>query len=397
MRWTVVALLPLAGLASCFFTGIEVTDSPLGATSKAASTSATASSSSGAGGMACMHASWPTPPDKDDPGPNDVDFVAAIRKIYIGEDNLKDGATVGYDLDKTCTCKGDGVSCLEPKGTTEKDHCDGPNGIDNYGAHLFYDASLFSTKLSSAKLSENANAGSWSVLIRVKDYNGKSNDSQVTVSLYPSPGYNQQTCVPMTQGPKWDGSDYWPVDIISLDKGNGPGSNGGEGCPGPITGYSYDNPIYVDKQGYVSAGTLVANLPESQLVISSQGTTIGIHLTAGFLTGNIEMGPFGYRIVKGMLTGRWKLGDVFKVIGAFTVGNSQLCTNNALYGTFKTAVCKAPDITASIGGPTTPCDAVSFATQFETETAHLGTVYKGAPMMSGCTPATDPANDSCSK
>ncbi|MBM4373714.1 MAG: hypothetical protein FJ095_01425 [Deltaproteobacteria bacterium] len=355
----------------------------------------------GTGGGSCVSARWPGAPAADDPSiGSDLDLVFAVRTIDIGEsqtDLNSVGPKVGYDLDGVCTGLGDPSSCLVPSGADPGDYKDGPGGIDNRTAKLFASAKTFNASFSSQNFSEGANDGSWSLLVRVSKYNGTKNDGKVTVALYPSPGIGDEACAPDDTKPLWNGSDAWPVDANALGKSNsGPGSDGGMGvCSKGVPGYSYDAPKYVDTNAYVADGIFVANLPGAALTVSNFKAGTLVKLTAGFITGTIVVGPNGYRISEGVFTGRWTATDMFL---AFSTGLSEgqaLCTTNPVYQLIRTAVCSARDIAGSLGGPTTPCDAVSFALRFEAEPAKLGAVLEVPLPMSGCTKDTNPAFDMC--
>jgi hypothetical protein len=392
-------------VASCFVPGFEVVDiDPVGPSSASQAGAGGLGGAGGAGGMAgtgaqeCTHTIPKAQPVTPDAGPDDVDFVAAVRSIDFGE-GAKDldalGPQVGFDLDGRCTCDGEGSSCKLPSGTSEKDHCDGPGGIDNTAAKLFKAAAPFTDNASSADQSKRANEGAWSLLIRIKDYNGKANDAQITASLHPSPGFDHQSCVPRGEPPKWDGSDAWPIDAASLQKGTGPGADGGGGCPGGVKGYTFDKPRYVDTQAFVNDNVFVANLPDAELIFSGATGPTAIHLTAGFITGTIEKGASGYRITNGVLTGRWKLNDMFVSLSSLVSNGVGLCTDSTIYQLLKGPVCNAPDILSALRGPTSPCDAVSFAVGFSTEPAKLGVVWIAETMPPICPDETNPANDSC--
>ena len=401
-------LLPLAvfGLlssaaASCFVAGFDVIEALPSTSNGKGGGSATGGAGSGTGGMPCQHNVYPEQPAADDPGGSDVEFVAAMRSVDMGDaapDLATAGPKVGYDLDGKCSCHGDGFACVEPAGVQDSTFCDGPGGIDNAGAKLFEYAQKFKSNISSQNFSAGAAAGDWTLLIRVKGYNGKPNDKTVTVSIYPSPGIHEESCVPKNQPPKWDGTDLWPIDVISLDKETGPGSDGGTGAcgKGSVLGYSFDKPRYVDIKAFVAKGTLVANLPDSQIVISTSGVSTVIRLHAGFLTGQIFMGDHGYRLTKGIFTGRWKTTDMFGALSHLASGGMPLCTDNALYCPIKSAICSFRDITADVPGPTTACDSISLALGFETESAKLGIAWEGKPVMSPCG-AKDPSLDTCDK
>lgn len=360
-----------------------------------------AGGSAGTGGMECESQRWPTPPAANDPAMGaDLDLVFAMRSIDIGEgqaDLNSVGPKTGYDLDGVCTGLGDPSSCIVPSGAEPGSDKDGPGGVDNRTAKLFASAKTFNSSISSANFSQGANDGSWSLLIRIFGYNGTKNDTKVTVALYPSPGIGEEECAPDDTKPLWNGSDAWPIDANALGKAtNGPGTDGGMGvCSKGAPGYSYDEPKFIDENAYVSDGTFVANLPESALTVSNFKSGTLVKLTAGFITGKIVEMAGGRRVTGGVFTGRWKATDMFL---AFSTGLSEgaaLCTTNPVYQLLKSAICGARDITGSLAGPTTPCDAVSFALAYEAEPAKLGAVLEVPLPMSGCTKETNPVFDTC--
>jgi hypothetical protein len=355
----------------------------------------------GAGGSACVSARWNGTPVAEDPAMGlDLDLVFAIRSIDIGEsqpDLSSVGPKVGYDLDGVCTGLGDPSSCLVPSGVDPGDYKDGPGGIDNRTAKLFASAKTFNDSISSQNYSKGANDGSWSLLVRVSNYNGTQNDGKVTVALYPSPGMGEEVCAPDDTKPLWNGADAWPIDANALKKSNsGPGSDGGTGvCSKGAPGYSYDLPKYVDTNAYVSDGTFVANLPEAVLTVSNFKAGTLVKLTAGFITGKLVDGPNGRRISDGVFTGRWKATDMFLAFSTSLSEGQPLCTTNPVYQLLRSAICSARDIAGSLGGPTTPCDAVSFALRYDAEPAKLGAVFEVPLPMSTCSKDSNPAFDMC--
>ena len=385
------AALALA-LGSCAVVGFEVLDTTAqgGATSSSSNTTTTSAGGGGSSSTSsgCEHAAWPNAPAASDPGPDNVDVVFAIRKIDFGEGDLTNGPLVGFDLDNRCTCQGEGDSCKEPSWATG-DHCDGPQGRDNAAAQLFAVGSLFSSLLSSKTFTDDAEAGQGSLLVRVMEYNGKPNDTQVSVALYPSPGLDKDPCIDPI--PKWDGNDRWPVASTSVKAIDG---GGGAGACGAL-GYDLDSPLYVDHNAYVTDGTMVGNLTDAAIIFASSSKTTTLKITAGFLTGKLVQANSQWKLEQGLLAGRWKLSDVFQFLSTIESQGMPLCTDSPVYDLVKNAFCQFPDIVSNLGGPTTPCDAVSVALAIEGEAALLGEVFEGKATPSPCTPETDPTNDSC--
>jgi hypothetical protein len=390
---TLAFALAIAMGASCAVAGFDRVDTGSGPGSGGAGGGN--SQAGNAGSAACQHATWPPAPANPDPGPDDVDLVAAVRRIDVGEENLDRGPLVGYDLDQFCTCLGDGDSCKEPR-YAMADHCDGPGGRDNAVASLFKFAGTFSDNFASASLTSEAEIGSWTMLVRVTQYNGKANDSQVRLALYPSPGIDKDPCWPVDTPPRWDGNDPWPVDTVSLQTaGAGGGGTGGAGCTS-LPGYDIDQPLFFDDEAYVSDFHIVANLPNAGLVLTTDESAVTIKLVAGSVSARLEQANGRWSLREGLITGRWPLADFFKTVGSMTSGGDPICTDHPVYSLIKNGVCRFPDIASSLGGPTTPCDSMSFGMAFDAEPAALGIIVDASSAgLQPCPPETDPATDSC--
>jgi hypothetical protein len=393
-----VGFLAAALAASCAIPGFDLVDDVVASGGTAgAGASGGGGSGTGAGGSgSCGSLRWPDPPADTGPDGQSLDIVVAVRAIDFGEGDVSMGPLIGYDLDSRCTCLGDGPSCKQPMIMNDTVHCDGPGGRDNVVANLFHAAGMFDPSFGSAGYSQDANDGAWSVLVRIQGYNGEPDDDQVSLSLFTSGGLDKDPCFVDGTMPAWDGNDAWPVDASSLEDpgagGGGAGGGGGCGSP-PPPGFSVDAPLYVDTAAYVSGSVVVASLPASGILLNDEGAFI--KLTGGFVTGRLAQEGGRWQLHEGILTGRWRMTDFFQALGFMSAGGSPLCTDNPIYALFKQAVCDARDLTADVSGPTTPCDAISFAMGFEAEAAQLGWIYQGTGMPGGCPQETDPALDSC--
>ncbi|MEZ4440586.1 MAG: hypothetical protein R3B72_15920 [Polyangiaceae bacterium] len=392
--------------ASCAIPGFDQVDGAGGGgatgSGGAGSTGGTSSTggNAGAGGAgACGSVEPPGPPSTTDPG-SDVEIVVALRSMDFGETlDTQEGPTVGVNLDKECTCDGGEPTC-STVGSMPED-CDGPGGRDNAVARFFNNLNLFESEAFSSEVqSQKAEAGDFSMLFRITGYNGQANDQQVTVAIYSSPGFSSNPCLP-NPAPQWDGSDEWPVDVTSLNPPMGAGGNmgagGGCGAAGPAEpGYDVLDARFSSDLGYVTNHVLVANLPDSELVFSSKLSADPITLVGGFVMGTLVNEGQGWALRGALLTGRWPLSEIFSLIGSVESAGMPLCTDNLLYPPIKTVLCNYPDITASVAGPATPCDSLSFGMAFEAEPAKLGiAVPPDPPTVAECPPGTDPADDGC--
>jgi hypothetical protein len=342
----------------------------------------------------CDNAKWPVRPEAGDPGDDVEDVVLAWRSVDFGEEDLSSGPTVGYDLDDACSCDGDEGSCLAPDFVTA-DTCDGPRGRDNSAARLFAIIRSVAPDTNSEQTSEYIEAGDWSLLVRLRGYNGQPNDEQVEVSLYPSTGLDDDPCEPTGRTPNWDGNDRWPVPDIALEGGAGGSGGMAPDCSGASE--LLDSPRWRDDAGYVRDGVLVGALPDAGLTILDGDGPLSIVLTQGFLSGRLSREEGRWKLSGGLLVGRWSLAEALGIAGRFRVDGEALCTDHPVYELMKNAVCSVADITAGVSGPTAECDALSFAVGFEAEHAQLGTVFDAPPADPyPCPPETDPRTDSCS-
>lgn len=386
-----VAAWPIAiAAASCAVEGFTVGK---GAGGSAASTTATTTASTGtaggggAGGEVvdagdCGHATYPNPPSGTTSDGNE-DFIVALRSIDWGEDAE---VPPGLDLDGKCSCccEGEASSCLEPKTI-----CDFPQGIDNAAAGLFKFIGGALENFSSAFFSSSSELGAWSIVFRVRGYNGEVDDDQVELDWYMSSGTRDAAGVRIPA--KWDGTDTWGIMPDSLEAPDG-------GVPNNALGVDGNAPKFVDPNAYVSNGTLVASMPSTDIRLAGSINTILLRLTGAYLVARIETEPGGgaHVLRDGLIVGKWKLADLFLALSSYRdADGSAFCTDNSLYKIGKPTLCKNADTFSGSTTPTTPCDAVSIGIAFQSHPAAFGVVVAPPAELPGCPPETDPANDTC--
>jgi hypothetical protein len=401
---TIGWIVALSGLAaSCFVAGFDVTT--IGGSTTGAGGSATSSTTTSGGGTStggsstCQHATWPSLPANPDPGPDDVEIVVAVRHVDFGETQADVGVSVGYDLDNRCTCQGEDSACLVPEAAQEN-ICDGPEGRDNNAAYLFNHLLLYTDALTSAANNDNIARGDWTMLIRVRGYNGQPNDGQVEFTLFGSPGRDNDPCI-ADPAPVWDGSERWPVDVESLVFSGTGGAGGGTaegGCAAMtevIDGYSLDNPKFTDPSAYVSGGVVVANLPEAGISLAGADRIVHMNVTAGFMTARIEQDETsgGWALRDGLLVGRWKIVEFFRMLTDLDYNDEPVCPGTIAFELVKAEVCKFPDVASTLGGPTTPCDALSLGMSFDADPALLGMMWRTGATGNTC--PQDPTTVTC--
>lgn len=381
---TVIVLLtaPVVFAASCALTYFEnEPDPPTTSVTGSAGTGGSAGqggSPGGSGGGDCEHVYFPPPPGADDAG-GTLDFVIAVRRIYTEH---PDGTPIGIDLDATCTCWGQGPSCVGPPPLSlppfvEIDECDLEGARDNnFSKAIAPLAQFLGTSDLLSEYSQQANLGEWSLLLRIQDYNGEPTDGQVRLSFYLTNGVT-------TPPAQWGGGDSWKIPSTALGAG-------------PDGGPDIDAPLYVDHNAFVTDGVLVATVPAVDLVMGGGLNHFAIRVTAGGIMGTLSNDAGVWKLDDGVLAGVVTLDDMFRALSSYRETAGQLiCTDMVGYDVFKFAVCSTPDMRADLGPITHPCDAVSLGFGFEAEQAQLGTVEVPLDAGPGCAPDADPGNDHC--
>ncbi len=325
--------------------------------------------------VGCPHRSPPPLPTDAPPGASES-FVVALRSV-----DLREGAgalPVGFDLDKTCSCQGETASCREPG---KMPICDGAEGIDNAASKLFtliQGAVGGTDKFGSSFFSNEANQGIWSILMRVRGYNGQADDDKVEFDFYPTAGGVDK---PDGGAAAWDGQDSWPITTTALADGK-----------------TIDDPRFKNLQAYVANHVLVASLPQSSFTLGGSGvSTVTIRLTGGLVTAEIvKTDAGGWALTSGVLAGRWTLPDIFLSLSTFRDNKGEpICKGNVAYEFGKTTICGGADILGGTGVPSDACDALSFGVAFTADPAQLGFPVDPTNPAKECPDGGDPADDTC--
>jgi hypothetical protein len=328
----------------------------------------------------CQHTSPPLPPTTED-GTGDVDFVLAVSYLRLLPQGTANVAhphvPVGFDLDHTCTCPAP-ETCV-PRATTQ--HCDGDGGADNSAGAVFQTFALLDSNFSDDGINQGLGSGAYTLLLRVKSYNGGQNDKQVTFIVYSSHGTNGVQDGGRTQ-PLHDGTDVWTIDPTSLL--GGVAVDGGATCEGN------DNvcvPFFADTQAYVSNGTLVAHL-DFPIIVGAGNAQLLVTLTSCEIAAPIVFDGKSYRLDEAQLGGRWGTGGLLTALQTATdpLGPGHLCGDSGAYQNIKQRICAAADITTNAARDNSGqrCDALSVAIAFSASAAHLGPIFQNPPGGAPC-------------
>ncbi len=365
--------LACVALASCFLSGYEKVDGggrggAGGATVASTAVVGAGGDGSGAGSEGggeddrprCDTTELPAPPV--DPGtPTEAVQYFALRAIRLGDSS--DRASVpGFDLDDADGCRTDCSGADEcviptwmPELTTEEQiqRCDFLDGIDNSGVYLF-ERLAEDVGATQEVLSAEADAGEWSLVLRLRKWNGTAEDGDVEVAIFSTPGYGWTPDGTGGGGgaaevprPVWDGTDAWPIDARSLK----PGSVG------------LESPAFVDENAYVAGGNVVGVLGGTFYAGTNQ---IPIQLATGLLVAPIlEPELPTRRIENARFAGRWKGQDLIDAFGPLQVNGVKLCNLGPIFEDVVADVCKLLDVTTD--GEVGTCDALSFAFSFDAQ------------------------------
>ncbi len=183
-----------------------------------------------------------------------------------------DAGVYGFDLDHTCTCPGQ-ESCVPQANAPQ--HCDDSEGRDNSGGALIQQFSQLSSLFDANKINDNINKGTNSMMMRVRNYNGTQNDTQVALDAIVSNGTVPLSDAGANPVPLHDGTDQWGVDPSSVI-----------GAPPPYVAVNQDT------SAYVVNGTLVASVSFPFSVGSQYGTNF-LRLDGAVLVATITKTSLG--------------------------------------------------------------------------------------------------------
>lgn len=335
-----------------------------------------------AGDPPCSAARFPDRPATDDGTPSQPEIVLAMRELVLDPD-AGAGALRGWDLDRRCTCPGR-PSCNPIEAGVV---CDDPAGRDNSAGLLFASFSAFAgDAFNTQKLNQKIQSGAFTVLVRLRDYNGGKNDQQVNTAIFLSNGMKGSEDGGTPQAPKWDGTDEWTVDPASLFGGTGP----------PYVPL----PDAVDTSSYVTDGMLVATLNEVNVEFTSGSGLGNLHLdvTGAIVTGHPMQKNGQWTIEDGVLAGRWGSRRFLTAFAPLKdpLGPGWLCGDSGTYGAIKQLVCRNRDITTAPQNDNTGafCDALSIGFGLVAAPAKMGNLVGRAAPAQPCGPLWD---DDCNK
>ena len=274
-------------------------------------------------------------------------FTSALSKIMLGASD--GGPYYGFNLDKTCTCEGQGESC----NGSDASHCDDDGGIDNYARHAFEAINTLQPDggvITEARFNTALASGLSGALIQISNYNGQADDTAVTVTIYGSQGYEGYP----DAAPKLDGNDRWIVD------------------PASVSGQFFTDNAYVTNYTLVATGL---NFP---IIVGSAITQpVTIQLDEGIIRAQLTVSGGKLQKISGVLGGRWDpakfLPSLQSVPDPLFSGNYLCGDADITYQILKKYICQSTDINKSSSGDQGgACNSVSMGLGFEAVPAVMG-------------------------
>lgn len=326
----------------------------------------------------CPHASAPLPPVADD-GTATLDLVFVTDSFQL----LQAKTPLGLDLDGVCTCPG--PEACRSVTSPPKPHCDDDAGRDNSGGATIATFASVSESFNEDAINARLRSGGSSLLLRIKGYNGGANDTQVTAIVYKSSGLQPAGDGGTPAPPKFDGTDRWLLDPVSIVGGATATGIDCEGNPQCIA-------LTFDPKAYVADHVLVMRVDLALPI----GAGSQLDVTNAWVTARLVQRGTTFALEQGNIAGRWRADKVLAIVAnaASPAGPGPLCNDKATYQIIKQLVCGAADLPSdpALDRTDVPCDALSLGLGFTASAARLGKV---SPATTDTPPCGATWIDSC--
>jgi cysteine-rich repeat protein len=237
--------------------------------------------------------------------------------------------------------------------------------------------------LSESKLNCGLKRGSFNMLMRLRDYNGRSDDPQVRVDWYASPGLQKVPSWTCNDGSDWKKALPWRVSAswrVSQDDLTSDGMQAG----------GWPNSKYADAKAYVKDGYLVSHLPDdAALRLAGDGMPFrGLHLP---LHGGVWMAHLKHTqdttwiLDDGLVAGRAREEDVERSLNE--VGFCSGVGYDMFYESLILYARENADVLANgTNDADAMCDALSVGLAFQAAQITPGPAGSVEPIVTCCAP-----------
>lgn len=279
----------------------------------------------------------------------DLDLVFVFSGVVpIDPDDPTAG--VGLDLDDTCSFEENEGSCVPPVAFRG----DGPDCRDAALGDMFHPSS---NQDALEEGNREVERGWLTSALRIRGYNGTTDDPEVIVSLY-AVSTSEDGEEHDLRPPRWDGEDVWNVGSLTLD----PETPSDARCALDAKAR------YVDEAAEVRSGVLTAR-PNGHRV--SWGLLLRVRLRAR-LERDGQHGP--WRLRDGELGGAFAVAEIARQsLRATDTSAPLVCPGEPAYEAGLEVLCLQADLSVTHPDDDNAlCDAVSFGIGFNAEPAKLG-------------------------
>ncbi len=349
----------------------------------------------------CISAGVPTPGQrpKDAVGDGVPPLYFAVRSMALGSLDRDEEPTVGawkklgFDLDGLCsaseTCQD---APFSPACHSIGAVVDGHECRDNSFGKLEAEAVTFEGVGKQVGLSNDGFncalcRGDYTFLIKISEWNGKDNDSNVRIDLYPSPGITEKpswACDLDAPAGAWKTNPCWgPSAEWTIQDGTFEGAI-------PASG-DLPNAKLNDPSAYVRDGYVVGQLPADASFWfpgESAARAFPLKIQGGIFAGKLVKDGEAYRIDDGTIAGRAKTSDLVQAFRDLGV-----CEAHEFFGPINFVINQNADILANGAiSPEASCDAVSLGIGFRAEQATFSRQAEDVTPLPGC-PVADAGAD----
>ncbi len=282
-----------------------------------------------------------------------------------------------------------------------KPFCDFDGGIDNQIFSFARDYAGFINVDQAANINGRIDAGHQTVILVIKEYNGRANDSEVSFGTFGSEGMLEGPTCPGSvtdsdgfTSPGWCGEDKWTASSSSVDGTNGqfvPRSVG----TGYVTNYQFvvelNNPATVPFASYRLA---IGSPISSGHLVPLDAMSMPIDTSAGPALDRVKY----WRMEKAVLAGRIPVSDLLAAVGTIVTSSGDagptkapLCTTST-FTQVKGALCGQIDSNASQSLdfiPNAKCDAISVGIGMTADSVRVQTIAPAATTTNECYPSPD--------
>lgn len=300
--------------------------------------------------------------------------ILAVNKLFLGDTDRSGVPSntawkdFGYDLDGYKSNKSSTVHCQVNEGANKSAVLtDGTNGIDNsFGANIIPVITGVAND-AATKINETLEEGSFTIILEVKTIGGGKDYVNLPAALYAGANLLELSGA----GPKWDGTDEWPVFCELMND-----------CQDTGTTQFPDATSKVQfPTSYMAGGTWVSGSKATvKLSLSIQGFSLDLDINQAVLTADMSGAPPNAAtngIIAGVIEASKLVESLGKVAGSIS---TSLCGDSPALQSVNQSILGSADIMKDgTQNPSANCDGISVGIGFDMKAVKLGQVMDRNP------------------